>query len=169
MTNEEKFELWLAENKVRLSKLDNPHLAIFQRSGEISCIDDPDELASKIEHHLSNLEWMISHFYRGLYQPLTSEGRRLYGNQRSRMKSVRQAPFDIRTRLEPALKRDDIFTRLAPLRLVFFRWERAFHSKLDDIDNFYSRNQDRWPLYLETFDEAKLFLGALICAIRRVL
>jgi len=48
MSSEEKFEIWLAENRGRLSKLNNPHLAIFQRSGEIDCIDHPDELASKV-------------------------------------------------------------------------------------------------------------------------
>jgi hypothetical protein len=169
VSSEEKFEIWLAENKVRLSKLANPHLAIFQRSGEISCIDDPDELASKIEHHLSNLEWMISRFYRGLYKPLTSEGKQIYGNERFRMKSVRCFHLDVKTRLEPCLKRDDIYTNLGQLRFEFYNREKAFHNKLHDIDTSHARNQDRWPLYLVELDEAKIFLGRLISEIRRIL
>ena len=107
MSSEEKFEIWLAENRGRLSKLNNPHLAIFQRSGEIDCIDHQDELASKVTHHLAKLERIITEHYRGLYEPLTREGKLRYGNERFRMKSVRRCHLHVKTRLEPCLRRDD--------------------------------------------------------------
>ena len=85
------------------------------------------------------------------------------------MKSVRRCHLHVKTRLEPCLRRDDVFTNLGQLRFEFYSWEKLFHNKLDEIDTFYTRNQDRWPLYLEEFDETKFFLGGLICEIRRIL
>ena len=168
MNSSERFRFWLEKNEEKLSVLVNPELAIVQRSAEILCIHDLDEVRLKISHHLENLQ-RIMLSYGSLYEPLTSEGKRLYGNERYRIKVVRGFRDHIRTRLEPVLLRNDVFDPSGKLRDEFDTLVCEFHRRLDCINDMYGRNQTRWPFYLSAFDDFKLRLLQIINLIEQKL
>ena len=162
MNSSEKYEVWQVKNREKLSTLKNPQLAIVQRSAEILCIDDFDEVKQKIRHHLENLKEIIMRAYTGLYKPLTPECKHLYGNERHRIKSVRGYSDYVRTRLEPILIRSDVVDPSGKLRNEFDTLVCEFHRRLDSINDMYGRNQTRWPFYLSAFDDFKLRLLQII-------
>ena len=161
MDSSERFEIWLAKNEDKLSTLVNPELAIVQRSAEILCIHDLDEVRQKISHHLENLQ-RIMLSYASLHEPLTPEGKRLHGNERIRIKVVRSFPDHVKTRLAPILLRSDVFDPSGTLGSDFNNLVREFQRKLDCINDISRRNQDRWPLCLNEYVKFTLRLSEII-------
>lgn len=169
MNSCEKFEPSLRDNRIKFAKLNNTQLVILQRNTEIGFIDVREEVQSKIDHHLRNLEQILRSDYHSFYKPLTSDAKRIYGNERYRMKLVRGFIMQIRTRIEPVFTRSDIFDPSEKLKNKFENLERGYHRELDFIDARYPSNQHRWPFYLDVFETYKLNFFDIITQIRKLL